>query len=87
MLNASPYSAKVPVELPVSKSADFLVPLDGTPWLDDMAQDALDRRWPRLSARNIKVCVYTTVGSVTKARIEPGLQRKLVERHTKLHNG
>lgn len=83
MLEQSHASNTVPIDLTTGKQATFTVPFDGTTWLPDMVE-WLDGWFPRFKAWDIKVCIYTSVGTTVKQRLEPALRKKLLEEHQKL---
>lgn len=79
LLNATPLSHMVPIELTTGKEANFLVPLnEETKWLQSQAA-RLDRTFPSLSAWAMKVQISTSVGKIVSQRLEKGLRKKLVE--------
>jgi hypothetical protein len=80
MLHGIPLSRVPPVELTTGQQATFLVPLDNTNWLKDMAR-RLDGPFPGLSAWMMRVQIFTSVGKTITRRLESGLRKKLVEAH------
>jgi hypothetical protein len=68
-----------PVVLTTGQQAGFLVPLEGTDWLENMASE-LNGAFPRLSAWMMRVQISTSVGKIVTRRLESDLRKLLVKR-------
>ena len=78
MLHGIKISDTPPIVLTTGEQANFLVPLETTTWLKDMASK-LNGTFPRLSARMMRVQIVTSVGKIVTCRLEAGLRNKLVD--------
>jgi hypothetical protein len=77
MLHGIRLSQVPPIELSTGKQANFLVPLDTTDWMKNMASE-LDGTFPGLSAWMMKVQISTSVGKIISRRLEADLRKRLV---------
>lgn len=72
-------SSTIPTKLSDGEEARYLIPLfDGKDWAKRFYKDFLAPN-PRVRVRLTWLQVHTSVGKTFKARIEPGLQRKILE--------
>jgi hypothetical protein len=81
MLHGIRLSQVPPVVLTTGQQAGFIVPLEGTDWLEDMASE-LNGTFPRLSAWMIRVQISTSVGKIITRPLEANLRKLLVKRRS-----
>jgi hypothetical protein len=82
MLHGIRLSHVPPVVLTTGQQAGFLVPLEGTDWLKDMASE-LDGTFPWLSAWMMRVQISTSVGKIVTRPLEASLRKILIEARMK----
>ena len=69
----------LPIRLHDGEEAKYLIPLDEKPdWLVGLCAD-MPTQFLSLQLRFIRVQVFTSVGKVIEAPLEPGLRKKLIE--------
>jgi len=80
MPSFNPLEPPLPVRLRDGEEMFRRIPLSPTSlWLDDFIRTCLGK-WPHLlEVKFIRVRVFTSVGRVFEACLEPGLQRKLLQ--------
>lgn len=79
MPSFNPLESPLPVRLRDGEEMFRRIPLSPTSvWLDDFVRTCLGK-WPRAEVKFIRIRVFTSVGRVFEARLEPGLQRKLLQ--------
>lgn len=75
-------SSPIPVRLKDGEEARWMIPLGGkTLWLEDFVDKFLQPN-PKIRSRFVSVCIFTSVGTTFRTRVEKGLQERLVEAAT-----